>query len=136
MTKQVETVKAMYAAFGRGDVPAILEALREDVVWEYQPISTDVPWLQRRDGRAAVTGFFTTLATEIEFQQFEVRTLAEAPGVVIALVDLEATVKRTGRAVREVDEVHIWHFDERGRVARFRHGVDTHAHWRAWHPDR
>jgi hypothetical protein len=27
--------------------------------------------------------------------------------------------------------VHIWHFDAQGRVARFRHRLDTHQHWEA-----
>ena len=28
------TVRGIYAAFGRGDIPAILDALAEDVEWE------------------------------------------------------------------------------------------------------
>jgi hypothetical protein len=28
----------------------------------------------------------------------------------------------------EEDEVHIWHFDEQGRVVRFRHRLDTLLH--------
>lgn len=132
MTKSIELIQSIYAAFGRGDVPAILEKVRDDVVWEYQPISTDVPWLQRREGKAGVGAFFAALGGELEFQRFEVKTLVEAPRLVIALVDLDAKVRRTGKEVHEVDEVHLWHLDERGRVARFRHAVDTHAHWLAW----
>jgi ketosteroid isomerase-like protein len=36
-------VQEMYAAFGRGDVPAILQRLADDVEWEYGVNSTDVP---------------------------------------------------------------------------------------------
>jgi hypothetical protein len=53
-----ETVQEIYAAFGRDDVPAILERLAEDVVWEYGVNSTDVPWLQPRRGRSDVGKFF------------------------------------------------------------------------------
>jgi len=38
-----ETVLERYAAFGRGDVPAILEHLAPDVEWEYDASPTEVP---------------------------------------------------------------------------------------------
>lgn len=133
MTKQTELIQSIYAAFGRGDVPAILEVLRDDVVWEYQPISTDVPWLQPRTGRAGVGAFFGAVGAELEFRKFELQTIAEAGNLVIVIVDVEAVVRRTGARFVDSDEVHLWHLDDRGRVARFRHVVDTHAHWTAWH---
>jgi len=36
-------------------------------------------------------------------------------------------VKATGKTLRDL-EVHLWTFDDAGRVVRFRHVVDTHAH--------
>ena len=33
-TDHITTITDLYAAFGRGDVPAILDALAEDVRWE------------------------------------------------------------------------------------------------------
>ena len=68
----LETVQHMYAAFGRGDVPAILACLAEDVQWEYGergPSPAPVPWLQPRRGRDAVIGFFEAL-TALEFSRF------------------------------------------------------------------
>ena len=132
MSKQIETVQGIYAAFGRGDVPAILATLSEDVAWEYAPQSTDVPWLQRRTGRADVAGFFATLAKEADFKRFEVKGIAEGASLVIAIVDVDLIVRRTGREIREVDEPHVWHFDASGRIIRFRHAADTHMHWQAW----
>jgi ketosteroid isomerase-like protein len=49
-----DNVQNIYAAFGRGDIPAILERLAPDVEWEYGVESTNVPWLQPRCGRAEV----------------------------------------------------------------------------------
>jgi ketosteroid isomerase-like protein len=132
MSKNVPHVEAIYAAFGRGDVPAILEHLSDDVAWEYQPISTTVPWLQGRRGKEGALAFFQAVGSELAISKFTVNRLLAADQLVVALVDLEGTVKKTGRAIHEVDEVHLWHFDERGRVARFRHCVDTHQHWLAW----
>ncbi len=121
------TVQGIYAAFGRGDVPAILEHLAEDVVWEYGHNSTDVPWLQPRRGRNAVVGFFEALGG-VDFARLDATTFLESGSTVVVLLQLDATVKATGRQVVEEDEVHIWHFDAAGRVARFRHRVDTLQH--------
>lgn len=126
------TVQSIYAAFGRGDVPAILNLLADDVDWEYGAPSTPVPWLQPRRGRAAVGGFFEALRA-LEFHTFQVTELFERGNLVVAMVDLEATVRTTGRRFTEVDEAHVWRFDAAGRVARFRHRVDTHLQYAAWH---
>ena len=41
----IETVKAIYEAFGRGDVNAILDKLDDGVEWETTVPLSDVPWL-------------------------------------------------------------------------------------------
>ena len=56
----VATVQGIYEAFGRGDVPAILERLAEDVQWEAWADNhgqrAGVPWMSPRTGREGVTG--------------------------------------------------------------------------------
>jgi ketosteroid isomerase-like protein len=126
-----ETVQHIYQSFGRGDVPAILECLAENVEWEYGVNSTDVPWLQPHRGRANVGLFFQSLAA-VDIHRFEVKKLLESDNLVVSLVELEATVRKTGRRVIETDEVHIWYFNTAGLVAKFRHRVDTHQHWTAY----
>ena len=126
----IATVQQLYEAFGKGDVPAILERLADDVDWEYGGDATGLPWLQARRGRAQVVGFFQDLAA-LDIQRFEPTTLLESGNVVVALIQLEVVVRATGRRVVEEDEVHIWHFDDRGQVRRFRHRVDTHRVWLA-----
>jgi ketosteroid isomerase-like protein len=125
----VDTVHQIYRAFGQGDVPAILRHLAEDVEWEYGVSSTDVPWLQPRRGRA-VAEFFQSLAA-VEIHKFEPKVFLESGGIVVVLVDLDATVRATGHRIVEEDDVHIWHFDSAGAVSRFRHRADTHQHWAA-----
>ena len=130
--KLTNTIKDVYAAFGRGDVPAILEHLADDVEWDQAIGPNEMPWLQPRRGRAAVAGFFQAVGTELEFHAFTPTAILEGPGVVVALCDLECTVKKTGKRIHEVDEAHIWRFDAAGRVIRFRHGADTLAQALAW----
>jgi hypothetical protein len=120
----VERVQQIYAAFGAGDVPAILAALAEDVEWEYGTAPNPVPWLQRRQGRAQVPGFFEALGA-LDFHVFTPLKIFGDDRFAVSVVHLEATVKSTGARIVEPAEVHLWHFDERGLVTRFRHAADT-----------
>ncbi|HEX7185775.1 MAG TPA: nuclear transport factor 2 family protein [Thermoanaerobaculia bacterium] len=125
-----ETAQEIYEAFGRGDVAAILERLDEDVEWEYG-VASEVPWLQPRRGRTGAAEFFASLG-ELEIHTFILKAILEGDGLVVALIDVEATVKATGKRYVEEDEVHIWYFNEDGKVVRFRHRVDTQQHYQAW----
>jgi ketosteroid isomerase-like protein len=53
----VETVQAIYQAFGRGDVATILDRLDDAVEWETTVPVSDVPWLQARRGTANIVVF-------------------------------------------------------------------------------
>jgi ketosteroid isomerase-like protein len=132
MLNLVQKVQSIYEAFGRADVPAILEHLAEDIEWEYQPVHNNVPWLQKRRGRAGAAAFFQAVGENLEFSHFAPRTFLEGPGIVAVLVDVDATVRKTGRPIVERDEVHLWHFDAAGRVVRFRHAPDTAQNQAAW----
>ena len=136
MLTNVEKVQSIYAAFGRGDVPTILGHLAEDVDWEQGADGHGVPWLAPGRGAAHAARFFQTVGEELEIRAFAVKALAEAPGCVIALVDIEAGVRRSGRSFRETDEVHLWRFDAAGRVVAFRHRVDTAQQVEAWNGGR
>ena len=121
----IDTVKHMYAAYGRGDVPAILACLAEDVQWQCGDAPNPVPWLQPFQGRAQVPGFFEALQRHVEMHRFEPHHfLADGPWVV-SLFDVEFTVRATGCRVAEKDAVHLWQFDAAGRVATYRQRVDT-----------
>ena len=126
----IPTVQSIYAAFGRGDIPAILDCLADDVLWEYDKAPAGIPWLVPLRGRADVPKFFAAL-TAVEFQQFEPKLQLESGNVVVSLNDVTFTVKATGKRVVEQDEIHIWHFGAGGKVARFCHKTDTLQHWLA-----
>ena len=129
----IETVQDIYAAFGAGDIPAILTRLADDVDWGYGRGPSDVPWLQRRRAHEAVAGFFESLGG-LDFHNFAPKELLESDGVVVALVDVDFTVKATGRRVTEEDEVHVWRFNTDGKVSRFKEGLDSLAHQLAYKP--
>jgi uncharacterized protein len=130
----IETVKHIYAAFGRQDIDSILDAMSDDVAWEYAYDAAAlgaVPWLLPRRGKDGVLGFFQALGAGLAIRHFEVTAVLGEGTRVVALVDLDAEVMQTGQAIRERDEVHVWHFDAAGKVVRFRHASDTLQHYRA-----
>jgi hypothetical protein len=72
-------------------------------------------------------GFFQALQS-LEFLSFTPTQLLADGDTVVALLNLEARVRGGSTVVKEIDEVHIWRFDPGGRVASFRHRVDTRQH--------
>ncbi|HMS08812.1 MAG TPA: nuclear transport factor 2 family protein [Pyrinomonadaceae bacterium] len=126
-----ETVIEIYESFGKGDVDAILEHIDDNVEWDYGSTSIPVPWLMRRDGKEDVAGFFASTAA-LEFHEFRPKEILEADELVVALLDVDFTVKATGKRVHERDELHVFRFGPNGKVVKFRHGVDSFEHYRAW----
>jgi uncharacterized protein len=125
----IATVQEIYAAFGRGDVPAILDRLAEDVDWEAGGSSAadeGVPWLLRRTGREGAGAFFATLDA-FETRRFEPLSFLEGAGQVAAVIGVELALRASGYVIAD-QEVHLWTFDDAGLVCAFRHVVDTAKH--------
>jgi len=121
----IRTVQDIYAAFGRGDIPAILDRLAPDVVFDPDFDGT-APWLTRREGRDGVAEFFAALGA-LEFHAFEPRTFMAAGDQVAVTIRIGARVKATGEALPE-DEMHLWTLGPDGLVTEMRHYVDTAKH--------
>ena len=56
--QNVETVKGMYEALGRGDIDAIVELVTDDVDWSTDAAIESAPWYGPRHGKAGVRSFF------------------------------------------------------------------------------
>jgi ketosteroid isomerase-like protein len=54
----VESVKAIYDAFGRGDVPAILDQLADDVDWDQDAPGYGIPIYEPGVGKEHAHRFF------------------------------------------------------------------------------
>ncbi len=135
--RNLEAVQAIYGAFATGDVPAILARLAPAVAWEQWGANSaqaaGVPWLAPRVGPDEVTTFFTVLGEGLEMHEFAVLDITASDRQAAAEVILDATVRATGRRFRD-EEVHLWTFDDAGRVTRFRHYTDTAKHIQAAAP--
>jgi uncharacterized protein len=128
----VETVQEIYAAFGRGDIPAVLERLAEDVEWEAWSDNSaqraGVPWFQSRRGREGAGDFFAIVGTW-DVREFSVVSILDGGDKVAAEIVIEA-VPPGGEPFRD-EEMHLWDFDADGLVKRMRHHSDTAKHMRA-----
>lgn len=129
-----QTILEIYDAFGRGDVPAILEKLSDQVEWDYSGDSDEVPWLIHRRGKEDVLNFFEAVG-ELEFNELKPKEFLEGEDLVVVLLDIDAVYQKTGKGFAETDAVHLWRFDRDGRVSGFRHGVDTYRHHLAYRGD-
>jgi uncharacterized protein len=138
MQDNLKTVEAIYAAFGRGDVKAILETLADDVDWEVWSANfaqaEGVPWLQPKKGRAKVAEFFDYIG-KWKFGEFHVLSLLAGGNQVAAEIQLDAEITQTGGRLRE-EEIHLWTFNDKGQVTRYRHYADTAKHIAAWRGKR
>lgn len=128
MRDHLTTVTALYEAFGRGDIPYLLEQLADDVAWEYWESSAHeagVPWLISRHGKAGATEFFQVISGW-KFHEFQVSDMlaSEQRVAVIVVVDEELP---GGQRIRD-EELHLWTFNADGKIAAFRHIADTAKH--------
>ncbi len=120
----LETVREIYEAFGKGDVPTILSRLAEDVEWEQWEDNFaqqyDVPYLRHKKGVQAVVEFFHEVG-KLGIKEFKVLSVMEGAGQIAAEIEIETANFRD-------EEIHLWTFNEDGKVSRFRHYVDTAKH--------
>lgn len=119
-------VAAMYQAFSRGDVPAILAHLAPDVRWEEWPDNSaqkaGVPFMQFRSGHDGAAGFFQLLGT-YKFHKFDVLAILSDEKHAAGVVSLEIELPNGNRIIEE--EMHLFTFNADGKVTAFRHYLDT-----------
>jgi ketosteroid isomerase-like protein len=123
--QNIASVQALYEAFGRGDIDAILELLAEDVEWDRDAPSYGIPIYEPGTGREHARRFFESLE-QLELTRFEPTNFLAGGNQVAVTIDIEATVKSTGNDL-EALEIHLWTFGDDGKVSRFFHCIDRHA---------
>jgi hypothetical protein len=131
MNDNLTTVGAIYEAFGKGDIPAILDHLADDVRWEEWADNTaqkaGVPWLQARQGKEGARAFFQVMGARLQVTEFSVLSLMAGGNQVAVEFVIACAVKGTDKRYRD-EEIHLWTFDEAGKVTRLRHYTDTAKH--------
>ena len=128
-----EAVQAIYEAFGNGDIPAILERLSEDVVWQSWDDNTaqdaGAPEMVERRGREGAAEFFGVVG-QMEIHDFQVRDVMA--GARQVAVEVEVDVTPPGGTRYRDQQMHLWTFGDDGLAAAWRNYVDTAKHTAAW----
>ena len=120
----LQATQEAYGEFGRGDIPAVLNRLTNDVEWiTHGP--TEIPLYGTQRGKGAVGEWFGVLGQELEFHAFEPHDFIAQEDKVAALVHSEVTVRRTGRRVTN-ELAHVFTYRD-GKIARFEEFEDTAA---------
>ncbi|MDZ7644224.1 MAG: nuclear transport factor 2 family protein [Woeseiaceae bacterium] len=126
MTQSIEAVESLYAAFARGDVPAVLEALAPDVRWSE---AEGGPYGGVSIGPDAVlANVFMKLGTEWEDFAAVPREFVTSGTTIVSLGEYSGTYKATGKSFR-APFAHVWKFRD-GKVASFEQHTDTALHLR------
>jgi uncharacterized protein len=121
--ENVELVRGLYDAFGKGDVQAVLDRMDEGVEWNE---AENFPYADRNPyvgPQAVLEGVFARLGEEWEVFEVVPEELLDAGDRVVALGRYNATHKATGRGVR-AQFVHVWGVRV-GRVRSFQQYTDT-----------
>jgi uncharacterized protein len=129
MSNHLKTAQQIYVDFGKGNISGILAQLADDVVWEEEAADYGIPWLRPGRGKGHVAEFFSVIGHELEIAKFEAKQFFTTGDVVIVHCHMRATVRSTGKVLDDAYELHAWRFGADGKVAGFRHVVDSHQHW-------
>ena len=120
---KIEAVQRLYAAYGRGDLDAVVADLADDVDWAAEASGTALPWWGSFRGAGEVPRFFKEIAANLDVTEFDIVSLTSNDTDVVAVVHWTFTVRSTGRTASMYMQ-HWWRF-ENGKIVFFRGSEDT-----------
>jgi ketosteroid isomerase-like protein len=119
----LERVQQVYAAFGRGDLPALLALLDENVSWR---MAGPAPFAGERRGHAGVQEFFVKLVEAAEIEHFAPAEFLAKGETVVALGNERLRARGTGRVMTH-DWAHVFKV-RNGKIAEVLLIEDTAGH--------
>jgi ketosteroid isomerase-like protein len=119
--QSVEFLKGLYAAFGRGDVPAVLSGFADDIEWH---VAEGMPYGGvYRGGDAVVQNVFGPIAADVEGFAVTPEEFVGSGETVAVIVRYTGTGKVTAKSL-DLPVVHVYDIRD-GKVTRFRQFIDT-----------
>ena len=120
----LDIISGVYAAFARGDIPAVLGAMAPDIVWNEAennlPLADGNPYM---GPQAVLEGVFMRLGEDFDgFAVVPERFIAEGDSVVMS-GRYSGTAKATGLPVSP-QVVHVWTL-RGGKISAFQQHADT-----------
>lgn len=121
--ENVQVIQGLYEAFGRGDVPSVLNQMDRSIEWNEAENFIYADRNPYVGPQAVLEGVFMRLGSEWEGFRVTPEEWLDAGDRVVVLGTYSGTHKATGRQVR-AQFAHIWSVRE-GRVVRFQQYTDT-----------
>jgi uncharacterized protein len=126
MNTALNIVQQAYAAFGRRDIPALLELVADEVNWECV-VPASLPYAGKRKTRAEVADFFAAIPQADAIEVFEPREFIDAGEHVVVLGWEKSTALDT-KKVFETEWVHVFTV-KNDKIVRWRGFFDTAARY-------
>ena len=127
MKNSLEQTQAIYEAFGKGDIPSILNALADEVHWEEWENNTaqkaGVPWMKGGNGKQVAIDYFNEIG-KLGFKDFRMLSIMANDHQTAVEYCIELGIPETGKSYKD-EAIHLWTFNDEGKVIRFRHYCDT-----------
>jgi ketosteroid isomerase-like protein len=120
-SNNTDVVQEIYAAFGRGDIPSVLERLTPDIEFVL-PESKVIPFAGTHRGLDAIGKFFMTIGETVDIEEFTVDKLIAQGETVVALGHERVKAKSTSRGW-ETKWAMVWTVRD-GKVQR----LEEHHH--------
>ncbi len=127
----LEVVRSFYDCLERGELPAALELVDDEVRWEMQG-PEQLPFTGKTSGKRAVADFFTTISAHGEVESFHIDQFLVDGDTVVVLGNERLRSKVTGRAF-EMDFADVLVVRD-GRIVSFREFCDTGSMAQAYLP--
>lgn len=122
----IEKIQQIYAAFGRGDVPTVVDAFAERLehfgVESHGPVKA--PWHCSAATRADVAEYFQKLLGTLEPLKFEVENVAAGGDYVYATTQQQFRVRANGNMLVLRNSVHRFKLVQ-GRIVGWMATEDT-----------
>jgi uncharacterized protein len=99
-----DVISGLYAAFGRGDIPAILAMIDEDIEWR---VPENLPHGGDFRGRAGAARFFEGIGEQWEELQLDLEDIVSGGERVIALARLHGRLRGSGEKAG-YSSAHAW----------------------------
>lgn len=124
MPSNVEIVKTVTEALGRGDLLTVMGLVSKDVRWAVNAADRQAaPWFGVYEGKRSLPDFFAQLG-ELDFSDFTLKAVLTDGDLVVTWLHVAFTSPK-GRGV-DMEEVQIWQLAD-GKVTRVDTLLDTAA---------
>ena len=119
----IEPVRALYAAFAKGDMPAALATMADDIVWteaDNYPYADRNPYI---GPQAVLMGVFARIGADWENFAANSEELIDGGDTIVSLGHYTGVFKSTGKPMR-AQFVHVFRI-KNGKIAAFQQYADT-----------